>query len=220
MIYSVKSGRLYQDGKPVAFRASPNIGGALKPDYLVMHYTAADSAAGAIAWLCNPAAKASAHLVIDQAGVVTQLVPLDRVAWHAGISAWAGRNGCNAFTIGIELANAGPLKTLANGKYVSEVGGKITPASQVVLAAHKNGGPVRPWQNYPPAQLAAAIEVARALVAAYGLRDVIGHEDIAPARKTDPGPAFPMPAFRARVMGRTDDKAAKAPAKPAVKKSA
>jgi N-acetylmuramoyl-L-alanine amidase len=39
----------------------------------------------------------------------------------------------------------------------------------------------------------------------YGLKDVLGHEDIAPGRKTGPGPAFPMASFRARLPGRQGD---------------
>ena len=39
----------------------------------------------------------------------------------------------------------------------------------------------------------------------YGLRDVVGHDDIAPGRKQDPGPAFPMASVRARVVGRQAD---------------
>ena len=81
---------------------------------------------------------------------------------------------------------------------------KPVAAKDVVLAAHKSGGPVRPWAAYPVAQIEAAIGVAQAIVSAYGLKDIIGHEDIAPGRKTDPGPAFPMASFKARVMGRVD----------------
>lgn len=208
MAYSIKAARLLRDGKPVAFRASPNIGGALKPTYLVMHYTGAVSAAGAIATLCDPAAKVSAHLVIDQAGVVTQLVPFDRVAWHAGASRWAGRSGCNSFSIGIELANPGLLARTGAGGFATRLERKAVAAKDVILAAHKNGGGVEPWAAFPAAQIAAAIEVGRAIVAAYGLKDVIGHDDIAPGRKIDPGPAFPMDPVRARVMGRADGKKA------------
>jgi N-acetylmuramoyl-L-alanine amidase len=94
--YTVKNHILHLGGKPVAQRPTPNRGGPLKVDYLVMHYTAALSAAGAISWLCNPAAKASAHLVIAQDGTVTQLAPLNVVCWHAGKSTWAKRSGCNS----------------------------------------------------------------------------------------------------------------------------
>ncbi len=43
------------------------------------------------------------------------------------------------------------------------------------------------------------------LVKAYNLKDVLGHEDISPIRKSDPGPAFSMSSFRSKAMGRRDD---------------
>jgi AmpD protein len=45
----------------------------------------------------------SAHFLVDRAGRVTQFVPTDRAAYHAGASRWRGRAGCNDFSIGIEL---------------------------------------------------------------------------------------------------------------------
>ncbi|MFV8784397.1 1,6-anhydro-N-acetylmuramyl-L-alanine amidase AmpD [Microbulbifer sp. SA54] len=45
----------------------------------------------------------SAHLLIDRTGRVTQYVPLHHRAWHAGQSAFCGRENCNDFSIGIEL---------------------------------------------------------------------------------------------------------------------
>ncbi|NBC16559.1 MAG: N-acetylmuramoyl-L-alanine amidase, partial [Bacteroidetes bacterium] len=63
----------------------------------------------------------------------------------------------------------------------------------------------RGWHLFTPAQLEAAIEVATLLVNKYDLLDVVGHDDIAPHRKVDPGPAFPSRSFRARVMGRAAD---------------
>jgi len=47
--------------------------------------------------------RVSAHLFIDRRGHLVQFVPFDRRAWHAGISEWRGRPGCNDFGIGIEL---------------------------------------------------------------------------------------------------------------------
>jgi N-acetylmuramoyl-L-alanine amidase len=41
-------------------------------------------------------------------------------------------------------------------------------------------------------------------VRSYGLLDVIGHDDIAPTRKKDPGPAFPMASIRSAAMGRME----------------
>ena len=79
---------------------------------------------------------------------------------------------------------------------------EVVPANQVMFAHHKNGGPELPWMTYPVAQLEAAFGIAQAIVNAYGIKEVVGHEDVAPKRKTDPGPAFPMTSFVARIFGR------------------
>lgn len=47
--------------------------------------------------------KVSAHIVIDRKGQIEQFVPLNKRAWHAGVSQYNGRNNCNDFAIGIEL---------------------------------------------------------------------------------------------------------------------
>ena len=168
-----------------------------------MHYTAGGTAAGAIRTLTNPSAKASAHLVIARDGAVTQLVRFDRVAWHAGRSRWHGLEGMNRHSIGIEMDNAGVLDR--HGTKWRAWFGKMYDGRDVIEAAHPNGGPVRGWHIYPQKQIDVAVKVGRVLVDAYGLRDVIGHDDIAPGRKVDPGPAFPMASYRAAVMGRRDD---------------
>lgn len=204
MTYSVKDGILHSGVAPVPQKQSPNHGGRIVPSLLVMHYTASSGAAGAINWLCDSRAKASAHLVIAQDGTVTQLVPLNVKAWHAGVSAWKGRPNCNDFSIGIELVNPGFLTKTASGEYLDSGHNKVPPDG-VTIAKHKYGGPERPWALYPPAQIAAAEQVARAIVEAYGIKEIVGHEDIAPGRKTDPGPAFPMASFVSRVFGRQDE---------------
>lgn len=191
------------DGTPYTFRRSPNQGGVIKPEYLVMHYTAGRSAQSSINWLVNPDAEASAHLVIGADGEITQLVAFNRRAWHAGRSQWAGRTGLNAFSIGIELDNPGMLTRRGGGWFT--VWGDPVDDSDVAEAVHKNGGELRGWHAYRADQLEAAIEAAGLLVRRYGLKGVLGHEDIAPARKIDPGPAFPMDSFRSRVMGREAD---------------
>jgi AmpD protein len=45
----------------------------------------------------------SAHFLVDRAGRVTQFVATGRAAYHAGASRWRGREGCNDFSVGIEL---------------------------------------------------------------------------------------------------------------------
>ncbi|MDD3528710.1 MAG: N-acetylmuramoyl-L-alanine amidase [Gallionellaceae bacterium] len=197
------------DGSPYPYRDSPNKGGTMVPEYLVMHYTAGSSAAGSVSWLTNPAARASAHLVIGRDGGITQLVPFNRVAWHAGQSQWAGRSGLNGFSIGIELDNAGHLER-SGGRWVSAVSKRAYADDDVLVANHKHDRPGIPpsgWHEYSEAQMEAAFQAGLLLMAKYALKDVLGHEDIAPGRKSDPGPAFPLASYRARLMGRSDDAA-------------
>lgn len=185
----------------VAFQASPNHGGTMRPRFLVMHYTAGLSASSSISWLCNPVARASAHFVVDRrTGAITQLVPCNKVAWHAGLSEWQGVQGLNAHSIGIELDNAGLLKR-QGGRWVHWAGKQI-PEAEVIEAAHRKGGEVQGWHTYTEVQIEAALELAVALHAAYGFEDILGHEDISWPRKTDPGPAFPLASLAGRVLGR------------------
>ncbi len=196
--------RLHKDDRtPYDYIRSPNQGGVIEPEYLIIHYTAGRDAQSSINWLVNPQARASAHLVIAADGGITQLVFFNHKAWHAGRSQWAGRAGVNKFSIGIELDNPGVLTRSSSGWFT--MWGDPVDGDNVVEAIHKNGGSLRGWHSYSGVQLEAAIEVASLLVQRYRLKDVIGHEDIAPGRKIDPGPAFPMDSFQARVIGRKDD---------------
>jgi N-acetylmuramoyl-L-alanine amidase len=191
------------DDTPYPFAESPNIGGKIEHEYLVMHYTAGSTASGAVKWLTNPAAQAAAHLVIGRDASITQLVPFDTVAWHAGASAWEGRVGLNRYSIGIELDNAGRL--VRHGDRWRAWFGTEYDDSEVIEAVHKHETELCGWHTYTPEQLDVSLEVASLLIAEYDLLDVIGHEDIAPGRKSDPGPAFPMQSFRARLLGRRAD---------------
>ena len=196
--------RLVGDG--VAFQATPNCGGALtRPRFLVLHYTAGRSAASSIASLCThkPQGNASAHLVLARDGSITQLAPFDVVTWHAGISQWDGVVGLNNASIGIEIDNAGALERVGD-RFVAWFGAEVT-ADDVMLAAHKHGGPVRPWHAYTEAQIGRCLELAEVLVQRYGIAEILGHDDIARGRKLDPGPAFPLAAIASRALGRVDD---------------
>lgn len=190
-------------GDGIRQQKTPNRGGELRARFLIMHFTGGASAQSSADWLCNPAAKASAHLVLARDGSIIQLAPFNVVTWHAGVSQWNGLIGLNQHSIGIEMDNAGGLRQV--GTAYQTLFGKPVAAEDVVIAAHKYGGPIGPWQAYTPVQIERAFELAALLVAHYGLEDVLGHEDIARGRKTDPGPAFPLEALRSRVHGRADD---------------
>lgn len=201
----IKNHLLYlSEGQQVPYIQTPNRGNSYTPQYLVMHYTAATAAAGSVNWFKNPAAKASAHLLIDRDGSITQFAPFNVVTWHAGVSQWNGISGLNSCSIGIELVNGGRISKVSNG-FICATDQRSVAAADTIFAKHKNDTESGYWQQYTEAQMNAAMEVASLLVRKYGLKDVLGHEDIAPHRKSDPGPAFPMPSFRSKAMGRHDE---------------
>ncbi len=96
----------------VLVHASPNFGprrNGGRPELIVIHHTAMLTAEAAVTRLCDPAAEVSAHYVISEDGRIWQLVDEAMRAWHAGHGSWQGREDVNSRSIGIELANAGPL---------------------------------------------------------------------------------------------------------------
>ena len=195
----------------VTHQASPNTGGAFaegQPDTLVIHYTGGRSAESSARWLCDPRAKASAHVIIGRDGSVIQLVDFQTVAWHAGRSSWAGRSGLNRYSLGIELDNAGPLEARAAGYYTWF--GRLVPEDEVLQATHRHATTPNYWHTYTEAQLARCEELCELLINTYRLHTLVGHEEISPGRKTDPGPAFPLEALRQRLLA--GDRSEEAPA--------
>lgn len=184
---------------------SPNCGGALsKPSLLVMHFTASGGIdpTGDVNWFLNKQAKAAAHVVVGRDGTVKQVVPFNVKAWHAGVSIWRGVRNCNDYSIGIEVDNWGRLVKAGDGQMRSYTGSPVEPASTAFLQ-HKHEQSPSYWELYTQPQLDALADVTRALLAAYpSIREIVGHDDIAPGRKVDPGPAFPMARFVSLVGGR------------------
>lgn len=128
---------------------------------LVLHYTGMPSAGEALARLVDPESKVSAHYVVTEGGVVYQLVEEHRRAWHAGVSCWKGRNNLNDVSIGIEIVNPG----------------------------HEFG-----YRPFPEVQMEAVAALCSGILGRHGgiiPGNVVGHSDIAPERKEDPGELFP-----------------------------
>jgi N-acetylmuramoyl-L-alanine amidase len=190
----------HDDGTPYEFVKNPNYPPNTKVlcEYLVIHYTTGTNPQQTIGWFKNPAAKASAHLLLTREGEFYQFVPFDTVGWHAGFSQWANRKSLNGYSIGIEVDNAGAM-TKQNGVYKRQ--NRVFKPDEVIETNHKLEYSVRGWEKYAPVQMVALVEVGKLLKATYNLVDVVGHDDISLSGKTDPGPAFDMTAFRNEVMG-------------------
>lgn len=195
----VQNFQLLQNNQPIRFVKSPNVDVPLQERrFVVMHYTGGASFSASVAWLTSKSSGVSAHLVIGRDGEVAQLVPFNLRSWHAGTSAWKGYTGLNNYSIGIELDNAGMMKR-SGSQWVSTFG-RVYPEAEVLAAPHKSVPNVMyGWHRYTDIQLKTAAEVVAALVQAYGIEEIIGHDDIATGRKWDPGPAFPMETFRQDV---------------------
>lgn len=186
------------------------------PDSIVLHYTAMESAELAVKALTNKNVKASAHLVIsrDSECTVHQLAPFNYRTWHAGKSHFNNRSGYNNFSIGIEIDNLGWLKEYTGFYSRPEL---IKPhrdpevqvlPEDVLEASHKNPNvSFRFWHKFKQLQVEKVIEICRMLVDQYDIKEIVGHDDIAPTRKQDPGPAFPLEYVVKQVFGldRSDD---------------
>ena len=139
---------------------SPNWNERLLPvNMVVLHYTGMQSAAEALARMCDPQAQVSAHYMIDEQGIVTRLVPESKRAWHAGRSYWRGITDVNSASVGIELVNPG----------------------------HEFG-----YRPFTDAQMEALVPLLSRIVDHHDVprANVVGHSDIAPTRKQDPGELF------------------------------
>ena len=153
--------------------ASPNFGarkGGRAVDMIVLHYTGCPSAESALLWMCSPESQVSAHYLVDTDGEIIQLVDEAARAWHAGAAFWAGERDVNSFSIGIEIQNTG----------------------------HLEGAP----PPYPEAQLAAVEALVADIMARHSISParVVGHSDVAPARKADPGEHFPWHRLAAKGL--------------------
>jgi N-acetylmuramoyl-L-alanine amidase len=139
-------------------------------DILLLHYTGMESGAAALERLCDPAAKVSAHYLVEEDGRIFQLVSESRRAWHAGAAEWQGASDINARSIGVEVVNPG----------------------------HEFG-----YRPFSPEQTAAVKLLALDILARHPIpaARVLGHSDVAPLRKEDPGEFFDWRGLAASGIG-------------------
>lgn len=168
------------------------------PDTIVIHYTAGPSLDSAINTFKDPGVKASAHIVVDEQGEVTQLLPFNHIGWHAGKSSWLDRDGLNPYSIGIEIVNAGRLEK--SGSVWRSWFGKTYTEDEVVKAKHRNESEPDWWHVYNEKQITTVFQLCKELMKEYDIRYILGHEEISPGRKCDPGPAFPLDKLRERLL--------------------
>ncbi|MEF9927001.1 MAG: N-acetylmuramoyl-L-alanine amidase [Massilia sp.] len=140
------------------------VGQSSRARFLVLHYTVANTPASIK--ILTQQQVSSHYLLTDEAQPkIYRLVDENRAAWHAGNSSWKNFTQLNNSSIGIEIVNAG---------------WKDTPQGRI-------------YAPFPQAQMDALLPLVKDIVARHGIapENVLGHSDIAPLRKQDPGPQFP-----------------------------
>jgi N-acetylmuramoyl-L-alanine amidase len=157
--------------------------------FLVLHFTSSDLPSSLEILTRGPVS--SHYLVTDPPVTIYRLVDEARRAYHAGTSSWKGNTQLNASSIGIEIVNLGFRAD------------------------------TQEWQDYPEEQVAKVVELARDIVGRHGIRPdhVVGHSDIAPQRKLDPGPKFPWRRLADAGLIRWPDAAAVAARLPGFERS-
>ena len=146
--------------------ASPNFNERKHPlDMLVLHYTGMATGEDALERMCDPKAEVSAHYMVWEDGRITQLVEEDKRAWHAGVASWQGQQDLNSRSIGIEIVNGG----------------------------HDFRAPDGSLPPYPRPQIHAVLDLVHDILGRHAIpaTRILGHSDIAPLRKQDPGEHFP-----------------------------
>ena len=154
--------------------------------YLVIHHTTENFAAS-LALLTEPSDNpVSAHYLLPEPGDETytarslrvyRLVPESRRAWHAGESYWNGEESLNDHSIGIELVNRTYCLESPDG------GAPGTDPEKLCF-----------YPDFAEPQLAMLFDLIAGIVQRHPDIDptaIVGHADVAPQRKVDPGPRFP-----------------------------
>ncbi len=143
---------------------------------IVLHYTVSNNARSINTLTTG---QVSAHyLILDyNDDKIYNLVPESERAWHAGDGGFAGRTILNDTSIGIEIVNSG-----------------IKPEYRDAL---KNGNldyhPYDHYVEFDELQIKKVAQLVQDLAARYKIspKNIIGHADMAPSRKIDPGAKFP-----------------------------
>jgi N-acetylmuramoyl-L-alanine amidase len=199
--------KLTGDLRVAPFARARNIDEAIAPELVVLHDTASSIDHGSVARFLRESPRVSVHFVIERDGTIEQQIPTNRAGDHAGQSHYHGRDGVNAFSIGIELVNPGLMEASSdNPAWVRAWWDQTFGVADYGIVRrrtpeHGDGW----WMPHTRPQIAALLDLLDALFASVPtLRDIRGHWYVSPGRKIDPGPTLDIEAIRARVLGPTD----------------
>jgi len=179
----------------------------------IIHYDAAGNASDTVYWFKKKGANASAHVVIARNGRIIQTVSFYDAAWHAGKSQIIidGKKykKLNKWMLGIELSNWGLLRRVEKGNSSARfycwpplsLDGK--PMYQTEFLGDYEFANGQWWEKFTNEQMESLALICRAMMSRYNWdeRRFVGHNEVAPGRKIDPGDAFDWVDFRERLVG-------------------
>lgn len=143
----------------------PAVSQDFRQKFVIVHYTALDNEKSIMVLTERGV---SAHYLVNdlEDQEIYQLVDENKRAYHAGVSAWRKHKNFNDNSIGIEIVN--------NGYVLDEEGKRI-------------------FSPFPDTQVKKVVALLKDIVDRYGIEptNILGHSDVAPTRKQDPGPEFP-----------------------------
>lgn len=177
-------------------REHPEKKKSIKPEYIIIHFTANCSYKDSWKAFFNFLRPVSTHYLIGIDGKVIQMVDESKRAWHAGDSCWKNNRHMNSYSIGIELINPGfseinkdPCTT--NEKLWNQQTGKQISGSSYL------------WYEFTPKQVESLITLCKEIIKRHKIpaQNILGHSDIAPGRKVDPGPLFPWKILAEQGIG-------------------
>ncbi|TCA34325.1 N-acetylmuramoyl-L-alanine amidase [Rhizobium leguminosarum bv. viciae] len=160
-------------------------GGSQIPRLIVVHYSVTNTVAEAVAALNSE--KLSYHILIEKDGTAFQTRGFNESAAHAGLSNWKSEKDVG---LGDSAARGSVGICLMNKGYAYD---KNLPASGSGLGKliyNPNDKSMQRWEKFPKPQIDACAKIAKDIIGAYPITEVIGHHDVAIMGKFDPGPLF------------------------------
>lgn len=177
-------------------RKEHKTGKIIKPEYIIIHFTANCSTHKTIQAFWNIVRPVSAHYIVSANGTIVQMVDESKRAWHAGTSRWHGNRQMNTYSIGIEITNPGfteiDKEPCTDHKEIwnTQTGQRVTGSPSL-------------WYPFTQEQIDAVIRLCLDIMKRYNIppSHILGHSDIAPGRKLDPGPLFPWKTLAQHGIG-------------------
>jgi N-acetylmuramoyl-L-alanine amidase len=170
-----------------------HVGAPQTPRLLVIHYSVTNTVSEAVTALNGASPPLGYHILIAKDGKAFQTRKFTEHAAHPGRSNWKPEGG---LTMGSSLQRGSIGICMMNKGFAGDPG---VPKKNAKLIYNPDDPSMQQWEVYPAAQIKACMDIAREILGAYPITEVVGHHDIAINGKFDPGPLFDFGPLNALV---------------------